>query len=41
MIGACLILEDGSHFEGELFGAAQAAAGEVVFNTGMVGMPRQ
>ena len=37
MIGARLILEDGSHFEGELFGAVQAAAGEVVFNTGMVG----
>lgn len=37
MIGARLILEDGSCFEGELFGAAQAAAGEVVFNTGMVG----
>jgi carbamoyl-phosphate synthase small subunit len=37
MIGARLILEDGSHFEGELFGATRAAAGEVVFNTGMVG----
>ena len=37
MIGARLILEDGSHFEGEFFGAARAAAGEVVFNTGMVG----
>ncbi len=37
MIGARLILEDGSHFEGELFGAVRAAAGEVVFNTGMVG----
>ena len=34
---ARLILEDGSHFEGELFGAIRAAAGEVVFNTGMVG----
>ena len=37
MIGARLILEDGSQFEGQLFGAARAAAGEVVFNTGMVG----
>ena len=37
MIGARLILEDGSQFEGELFGAVRAAAGEVVFNTGMVG----
>ena len=37
MIGARLVLEDGSHFEGELFGAVRAAAGEVVFNTGMVG----
>ncbi|MGB8475411.1 MAG: carbamoyl-phosphate synthase domain-containing protein, partial [Candidatus Acidiferrum sp.] len=37
MIGARLILEDGSHFEGEAFGAVRATAGEVVFNTGMVG----
>jgi carbamoyl-phosphate synthase small subunit len=37
MIGARLVLEDGSHFEGELFGAVRSAAGEVVFNTGMVG----
>jgi carbamoyl-phosphate synthase small subunit len=37
MSGARLILQDGSHFEGELFGSERAAAGEVVFNTGMVG----
>ncbi len=32
-----LVLEDGSRFEGEPFGALHSAAGEVVFNTGMVG----
>lgn len=36
---ASLVLEDGSVFEGELFGAARPAAGEVVFNTGMAGYP--
>jgi len=36
---ARLILEDGSVFEGEAFGAARPSAGEVVFNTGMVGYP--
>jgi carbamoyl-phosphate synthase small subunit len=36
---ARLVLEDGAVFEGEAFGAAAAAAGEVVFNTGMVGYP--
>jgi carbamoyl-phosphate synthase small subunit len=34
-----LILEDGSEFAGTLFGAAPPAAGELVFNTGMVGYP--
>ena len=34
-----LVLEDGSEFSGTLFGAAHPAAGEVVFNTGMVGYP--
>lgn len=34
-----LILEDGSEYPGTLFGAAPPAAGEVVFNTGMVGYP--
>ena len=34
---ACLILEDGSRFEGTLFGRKSAAAGEVVFTTGMCG----
>ena len=32
-----LLLEDGTEFEGESFGAAKAVAGEVVFNTGMTG----
>ena len=34
-----LILEDGTRFEGESFGYAEAATGEVVFCTGMVGYP--
>ena len=34
-----LILKDGSTVEGESFGANRSAAGEVVFNTGMVGYP--
>ena len=34
---AYLILEDGSRFEGALFGHKSAAAGEVVFTTGMCG----
>ena len=34
-----LILEDGSVFEGRSFGAPNDTAGEVVFNTGMVGYP--
>ncbi|MCU7905761.1 MAG: glutamine-hydrolyzing carbamoyl-phosphate synthase small subunit [Candidatus Thiodiazotropha sp. (ex Epidulcina cf. delphinae)] len=34
-----LILEDGTAFPGTLFGAEKAVAGEVVFNTGMVGYP--
>ena len=34
-----LILEDGSEYPGNLFGAELPAAGEVVFNTGMVGYP--
>jgi len=36
---ATLILEDGSTFIGEVFGARKSIAGEVVFNTGMVGYP--
>ena len=36
---ASLVLRDGAVFEGYLFGAAQPTAGEVVFNTGMVGYP--
>ncbi len=34
-----LLLQDGFRCEGELFGAPVSAAGEVVFNTGMVGYP--
>lgn len=34
-----LELEDGTKFSGQGFGAAVPAAGEVVFNTGMVGYP--
>jgi len=34
-----LILEDGTVFEGESFGAKNSTNGEVVFNTGMVGYP--
>lgn len=34
-----LILEDGSSFDGFSFGYKAAVAGEVVFNTGMVGYP--
>ena len=34
-----LVLEDGSEFPGTLFGAEGPVAGEVVFNTGMVGYP--
>lgn len=38
MVGK-LILEDGSTFEGNSFGADKSIAGEVVFSTGMVGYP--
>jgi carbamoyl-phosphate synthase small subunit len=34
-----LILEDGSIYSGYSFGAEKSTAGEVVFNTGMVGYP--
>ena len=34
-----LILEDGTVFTGSLFGCPRSVAGEVVFNTGMVGYP--
>lgn len=36
---ASLVLDDGTSFQGYLFGAEVPAAGEVVFNTGMVGYP--
>ena len=38
-VSARLILEDGTVYEGVSFGAGRSAAGEVVFNTGMVGYP--
>src|SRR6266446_2764021 len=34
-----LLLEDGHRFEGRYFGALKSVAGEIVFNTGMVGYP--
>ncbi len=37
MTEALLVLEDGTAFKGTSFGAERSAAGEVVFNTGMVG----
>ncbi|CAH3149400.1 unnamed protein product [Porites evermanni] len=36
---ASLILDDGTIYKGKLFGAAECVAGEVVFQTGMVGYP--
>lgn len=36
---AKLVLEDGTIFFGQSFGAKKSVAGEVVFNTGMVGYP--
>ena len=36
---AVLVLEDGSVWPGEGFGAFAKVSGEVVFNTGMVGYP--
>lgn len=37
MTRAVLVLEDGSKYEGKLFGSPKNVSGEVVFNTGMVG----
>ena len=34
---ACLVLQDGTVYRGESFGAENAASGEVVFNTSMTG----
>ena len=39
MINGKLVLENGSEFKGQLYGAPEVSAGEVVFNTGMVGYP--
>jgi len=36
---AKLILADGTSYQGRAFGSARSSAGEVVFNTGMVGYP--
>ncbi|MGP1346276.1 MAG: glutamine-hydrolyzing carbamoyl-phosphate synthase small subunit [Phycisphaerales bacterium] len=36
---ATLVLEDGTRLTGRAFGAPRSIAGEVVFNTGMVGYP--
>ena len=35
-----LVLEDGTVFEGKAFGADIDVTGEIVFNTGMTGLPR-
>jgi len=34
-----LVLKDGTAFAGKAFGVESSIAGEVVFNTGMVGYP--
>lgn len=39
MRGATLMLEDGTRLSGRAFGSLRSMAGEVVFNTGMVGYP--
>lgn len=36
---AKLVLEDGSIFQGNIFGSEKTVNGEVVFNTGMIGYP--
>ena len=38
-VKAVLELDDGTTFEGSCFGAPRSVAGEVVFNTSMVGYP--
>lgn len=38
-VEASLVLDDGTVIKGISFGAQQSVAGEVVFNTGMVGYP--
>jgi len=39
IINLKLVLEDGTVFFGKSLGAKKSVAGEVVFNTGMVGYP--
>lgn len=39
MLDAALILKDGTKFKGKSFGATTSSAGEVVFNTSMIGYP--
>ncbi|MBT7736720.1 glutamine-hydrolyzing carbamoyl-phosphate synthase small subunit [Candidatus Peregrinibacteria bacterium] len=39
MQNATLVLKDGTRFTGNSFGAETSSAGEVVFNTGMMGYP--
>lgn len=39
MTNATLVLKDGTRLEGKSFGANVSSAGEVVFNTGMMGYP--
>ena len=40
MRNVTLILDDGSRFQGKSFGYEKPVAGEVVFNTAMMGIPR-
>jgi carbamoyl-phosphate synthase small subunit len=39
LLPGCLLLEDGTYFEGNGAGASATTTGEVVFTTGMVGYP--
>lgn len=39
MKSVTLVLEDGTKFHGKSFGYEQPVAGEVVFNTAMMGYP--
>lgn len=39
MKNVTLVLEDGTEFRGKSFGYEQPVAGEVVFNTAMMGYP--
>ncbi len=40
MTNATIVLSDGTRIRGKSFGAKKAVAGEIVFNTAMVGYPQ-